>query len=199
MPRLLDKQPVSPLDRKVFCPVKYRYIDLARCLECVRLVRVDDNDLHVMQNLDRTWISVVNHYETHASPRSVAPGGKSTVQVSMANPNNRNLSRLSLVARLSATKGVNFAVESTEPPADSSTTGGIFFDDLGPVPPGESRVVTINLAIKPGSATGNLVTEANATGDCQTGRPGRAEGGRNSPIMQPRTWGAGTPLALAQR
>lgn len=43
MPRLLDKQPVSPLDQKVFCPVKYRYIDLARCLECVRLVRVDDS------------------------------------------------------------------------------------------------------------------------------------------------------------
>ena len=35
-------------------------------------VRVDNDDLHVMQNADSTWISVVNHYETHASPRSVA-------------------------------------------------------------------------------------------------------------------------------
>ncbi|MEU6081012.1 tyrosinase family oxidase copper chaperone [Streptomyces sp. NPDC047108] len=35
-------------------------------------VRVDNDDLHVMQNVDSTWISVVNHYETHASPRSVA-------------------------------------------------------------------------------------------------------------------------------
>ncbi|MEV6316235.1 tyrosinase family oxidase copper chaperone [Streptomyces sp. NPDC051776] len=35
-------------------------------------VRVDNDDLHVMQNADSTWISVVNHYETHASPRAVA-------------------------------------------------------------------------------------------------------------------------------
>ncbi|MGW7386502.1 apotyrosinase chaperone MelC1 [Streptomyces sp. NPDC054794] len=36
------------------------------------IVRVDDDELHVMQNADGTWISVVNHYETHRTPRDAA-------------------------------------------------------------------------------------------------------------------------------
>ncbi|WP_433395210.1 apotyrosinase chaperone MelC1 [Streptomyces sp. CA-146814] len=35
-------------------------------------VRVDGEDLHVMRNADSTWVSVINHYETFATPRAVA-------------------------------------------------------------------------------------------------------------------------------
>lgn len=35
-------------------------------------VRIDGDELHVMQNADGTWISVVNHYETFATPQAVA-------------------------------------------------------------------------------------------------------------------------------
>jgi hypothetical protein len=35
-------------------------------------VLVDGAELHVMQNADGTWISVVNHYQTHATPLSLA-------------------------------------------------------------------------------------------------------------------------------
>lgn len=35
-------------------------------------VFVDGDELHVMQNADTTWISVVNHYETFATPRAAA-------------------------------------------------------------------------------------------------------------------------------
>ncbi|MGW0555874.1 apotyrosinase chaperone MelC1 [Streptomyces sp. NPDC002926] len=35
-------------------------------------VRIDGDELHVMRNADGTWISVVNHYETFATPRAVA-------------------------------------------------------------------------------------------------------------------------------
>lgn len=35
-------------------------------------VRIDGKELHVMQNADGSWISVVNHYETFATPRAVA-------------------------------------------------------------------------------------------------------------------------------
>jgi tyrosinase co-factor MelC1 len=35
-------------------------------------VRIDGEELHVMRNADGTWISVVNHYETFATPRTVA-------------------------------------------------------------------------------------------------------------------------------
>ncbi|MFE0381136.1 tyrosinase cofactor [Streptomyces inhibens] len=36
------------------------------------VVRIDNNDLHVMQNADGTWISLVNHYETFTTPRALA-------------------------------------------------------------------------------------------------------------------------------
>lgn len=42
MAPVIDKQPVSPLDGMVFCPINYRYLDLARCLSCTRLIRVDE-------------------------------------------------------------------------------------------------------------------------------------------------------------
>ncbi|MEU3462821.1 tyrosinase cofactor [Streptomyces sp. NPDC006733] len=35
-------------------------------------VFVDGRELHVMQNADSSWISVVNHYETFATPRAAA-------------------------------------------------------------------------------------------------------------------------------
>lgn len=40
----LDKRPVSPLDRMVFCPLRYQEVHIERCLDCSRLVRADDTD-----------------------------------------------------------------------------------------------------------------------------------------------------------
>jgi len=41
---VLDKQAVSPLDRMVFCPLRYDAVPVDRYLDCSRLVRADDND-----------------------------------------------------------------------------------------------------------------------------------------------------------
>ncbi|MGW1768068.1 apotyrosinase chaperone MelC1 [Streptomyces sp. NPDC002073] len=35
-------------------------------------VRIDGRDLHVMENADGSWVSLVNHYETFASPLEAA-------------------------------------------------------------------------------------------------------------------------------
>ncbi|MFJ7957072.1 tyrosinase cofactor [Streptomyces sp. NPDC096319] len=35
-------------------------------------VTIDGEELHVMQNADGTWISVINHYEPVATPKAVA-------------------------------------------------------------------------------------------------------------------------------
>lgn len=35
-------------------------------------MQIDGEELHVMQNADSTWVSVINHYETFATPRAVA-------------------------------------------------------------------------------------------------------------------------------
>ncbi|MET9518047.1 tyrosinase cofactor [Streptomyces sp. NPDC002994] len=49
-------------------------------------VRIDGEELHVMQNADGTWISVVNHYETFASPRAVARAAVVELQGSQLEP-----------------------------------------------------------------------------------------------------------------
>ncbi|MFF8369902.1 tyrosinase family oxidase copper chaperone [Streptomyces lydicus] len=36
------------------------------------VVRIDNDDLHVMRNADGTWVSLVNHYETFGTPRALA-------------------------------------------------------------------------------------------------------------------------------
>ncbi|BDM74407.1 hypothetical protein HEK616_78940 (plasmid) [Streptomyces nigrescens] len=36
------------------------------------VVRIDNDDLHVMQNVDGTWISLVNHYEKFSTPHTLA-------------------------------------------------------------------------------------------------------------------------------
>ncbi|WSY72603.1 tyrosinase cofactor [Streptomyces sp. NBC_00885] len=36
------------------------------------LVLVDGTELHVMQNVDGTWVSIVDHYELFAGPRAAA-------------------------------------------------------------------------------------------------------------------------------
>ncbi|MFJ9809244.1 tyrosinase cofactor [Streptomyces sp. NPDC101158] len=35
-------------------------------------VTIDGEELHVMQNADGTWISVINHYEPVATPKAIA-------------------------------------------------------------------------------------------------------------------------------
>ncbi|MER8184609.1 tyrosinase cofactor [Kitasatospora sp. NPDC094015] len=35
-------------------------------------VQIDRRELHMMRNADGTWISVINHYQTHQTPRALA-------------------------------------------------------------------------------------------------------------------------------
>ncbi|MFH7597804.1 tyrosinase cofactor [Streptomyces racemochromogenes] len=49
-------------------------------------VRIDGRELHVMQNADGTWISVVNHYETYADPTSLARAAVRELQGSQLAP-----------------------------------------------------------------------------------------------------------------
>ncbi|MFD5086053.1 tyrosinase cofactor [Kitasatospora sp. NPDC058201] len=43
-------------------------------------VRIDGDELHMMRNADGTWISVVNHYQTFVTPRSLARAAVSDLQ-----------------------------------------------------------------------------------------------------------------------
>ncbi|MER5867219.1 tyrosinase cofactor [Kitasatospora sp. NPDC002040] len=43
-------------------------------------VRVDGEELHMMRNADGSWISVVNHYQTFPTPRSLARAAVTDLQ-----------------------------------------------------------------------------------------------------------------------
>ncbi|MEV0190047.1 tyrosinase cofactor [Kitasatospora purpeofusca] len=43
-------------------------------------VRIDGDELHMMRNADGTWISVVNHYQTFATPRALARAAVNDLQ-----------------------------------------------------------------------------------------------------------------------
>ncbi|MGW2675670.1 apotyrosinase chaperone MelC1 [Streptomyces sp. NPDC001436] len=49
-------------------------------------VLIDGRELHVMQNADGTWISVVNHYETYPDPASLARAAVRELQGSQLAP-----------------------------------------------------------------------------------------------------------------
>lgn len=43
-------------------------------------MRIDGDELHMMRNADGTWISVVNHYQTFATPRALARAAVNDLQ-----------------------------------------------------------------------------------------------------------------------
>ncbi|MFJ8045753.1 tyrosinase cofactor [Kitasatospora sp. NPDC096147] len=43
-------------------------------------VHIDGEELHMMRNADGTWISVVNHYQTHPTPRALARAAVNDLQ-----------------------------------------------------------------------------------------------------------------------
>lgn len=43
-------------------------------------VKIDGEELHMMRNADGTWISVVNHYQTFATPRALARAAVTELQ-----------------------------------------------------------------------------------------------------------------------
>ncbi|MFB6892301.1 tyrosinase cofactor [Kitasatospora sp. NPDC056327] len=43
-------------------------------------VRIDGDELHMMRNADGTWISIVNHYQTFATPRALARAAVNDLQ-----------------------------------------------------------------------------------------------------------------------
>ncbi|MCX5208395.1 tyrosinase cofactor [Kitasatospora sp. NBC_00240] len=43
-------------------------------------VLIDGQELHAMQNADGTWVSVIDHYRTHRTPRALARAAATKLQ-----------------------------------------------------------------------------------------------------------------------
>ncbi|UGY94572.1 apotyrosinase chaperone MelC1 [Streptomyces gobiensis] len=49
-------------------------------------VFIDGKELHIMQNADGSWVSVINHYELHSSPRALARAAVNDLQGAELSP-----------------------------------------------------------------------------------------------------------------
>lgn len=102
-----------------------------------------------------------------SEPASVRPGDQFTWVLTVTNPNNRRLTRVSVVDQVSASPGIRFSIVFSDPVADSSTASTLTFDDVGPLGAGRSEQVRIGGRVEPGSVGGRLISEIKATGDCE--------------------------------
>ncbi|MCA1844301.1 MAG: DUF11 domain-containing protein, partial [Actinobacteria bacterium] len=97
---------------------------------------------------------------------TVTTGDEFTYIVKITNPNDCAVSDLKLVEAPTAPAGVKFEIVSTDPPGGDVVAGVATYPDIGPLGPGETKTVRINMKIPLDSAEGLLKALAVATGVC---------------------------------
>jgi uncharacterized repeat protein (TIGR01451 family) len=96
----------------------------------------------------------------------VGPGDSFTWTVSVSNPNDCVLTNLRIVDTITADKGIVYTVEGSNPSANQMANTGLTWNDVGPLKPGESKDLMINVKVGPTSGGGKFLDEAVATGVC---------------------------------
>jgi hypothetical protein len=96
----------------------------------------------------------------------VAPGDSFNWTVSVTNPNDCVLTKLKVVDTITADPGIVWTVDSASPTADQMAKGGLTWNDVGPLNPGQSKALTIKVTVGPTSGGGKFLDEAVATGIC---------------------------------
>lgn len=102
-----------------------------------------------------------------AIPELVKPGQEFTWQIKVSNPNDCVLSSVKVVDTISATDGIVYSIVSSNPKADSTSTKGLTFNDIGAIEPGQSRDLSIKVRVSEETTkAGNFTDEALVTGVC---------------------------------
>ena len=101
-----------------------------------------------------------------AEPPSVKPGDKFDWRLKISNPNDCKLAHVKVIDEITATDGVKYDVDSTEPKADSADSAKVVFEDIGSLEPGAAKDLTIRVKVSNRSANGHFTDHALATGVC---------------------------------
>jgi len=100
----------------------------------------------------------------------VNAGEQFTYTVAVTNPfGDCTLNNVRLVDTISVPSGVRYSIVGTNPQASSVSGGVITFNDIGSIPPNQTRSVTITVQVAPDSGGGLFTNTAQATGTCATG------------------------------
>jgi uncharacterized repeat protein (TIGR01451 family) len=105
-----------------------------------------------------------------ADKATVNAGDSFTYTINVTNPfADCELVNVKLVDTITTTAGVKYTITGTNPASSSISGGVITFNDIGPIPPKQSKNVTISVAIPADSKAGQFTNNAKATGSCATG------------------------------
>jgi len=103
----------------------------------------------------------------------VSAGETFTVSIATFNPCYVPLTNVRVVDDITATNGVGFTVNATNPTGSTVTQEGgvtrVVFNDIGPIPPRETRVVQVQITVDAGARSGRISDTATVTGTCGIG------------------------------
>jgi hypothetical protein len=96
----------------------------------------------------------------------VGPGDTFNWTVTVSNPNDCVLTKLKVVDTITAPDVIKWTVDSATPKADKMAKEGLTWNDIGPLNPGQSKDLLIQVTVLPKSGGGKFLDEAVATGVC---------------------------------
>jgi LPXTG-motif cell wall-anchored protein len=113
------------------------------------------------------------HKSTSKDP--VNAGDTFTVTISAHNPYDCVVRNVRVVDNITATGGVKWTVDSTQPKADKQTNSQVVWNNIGNIKPGGNRHVAVTITIDKNSIAGQMRDHAHVSGTCATGNgPGTA-------------------------
>jgi len=131
-----------------------------------------------------------------SSKDPVNAGDKFTVTISARNPYDCTITGLRFSDRITATGGVTWTVNSASDHPDTLNHGQVVWNNLGSLPPGGHKDVTVTLTIGADSISGQMHDHAHVTGSCATGNgPGTSNVNLagNFTLHAPNVRGANAP------
>lgn len=101
-----------------------------------------------------------------AQPSSVNPGDTFQYLISVHNPHACTLVGVKVVDTVTTTSGVKYQIVSEAPTADSASGGTLTWNDIGPINPGDTKQLVVNMKVLTNSAGGTFTETATATAQC---------------------------------
>ncbi|MGH9003224.1 MAG: hypothetical protein ACRDYV_08855, partial [Acidimicrobiia bacterium] len=94
--------------------------------------------------------------QKNANPTKVAAGDSFDWTISVSNPNDCILTALKVVDTISADEGIKWAVVGSDPKADTQSNTSVIWNDVGPLNPGVTRDLKINVKVDRASGSGKF-------------------------------------------
>jgi hypothetical protein len=104
-----------------------------------------------------------------AQPSNVNPGDEFTYIIDVHNPHGCVLTGVRVVDTITTTGGVRYSILGQNPKADSVVGGTLTWNDIGPINPGDTKELTVQMKVSPNSAGGTFTQTANVTASCAIG------------------------------